>query len=123
MIKIIFRVLKSVDKKSRNKFFNLQILSIVLSILNIVSIILVVPFINILSNENIDFKNNFFYKLIELFDLIESDNLFLTITLMFVIFYSLTTLTTFVLTFLNIKWVQEISLYFKSILYNYYINK
>ena len=42
---------------------------------------------------------------------------------MFVIFYSLTTFTTFVLTFLNIKWVQEISLYFKSILYNYYINK
>ena len=59
MIKIIFRLLKSVDKKSRNKFFSLQILSIILSILNIVSIILVVPFINILSNENIDFKNNF----------------------------------------------------------------
>ena len=123
MIKLILRILKCVDKKSRLKFFNLQIITLILSILNIVSILLVVPFIKILSNESINFKNKFFNKLISIFDFIEHESLFLIITLILVVFYTLTVLLTYVLNYLSVKWVQQIQYIFKSQLYSYYINK
>ncbi len=123
MIKLILRILKCVDKKSRLKFFNLQIITLILSILNIVSILLVVPFIKILSNESINFKNKFFNKLISIFDFIEHESLFLIITLILVVFYTLTVLLTYILNYLSVKWVQQIQYIFKSQLYSYYINK
>jgi ABC-type multidrug transport system fused ATPase/permease subunit len=123
MLNLISRIISCVDRKSKIKFYNLQLIIILLSILNIISIILIAPFITIFSNHDIILQNNFFKKVLKLFDFFDKDDLFFIIALALLIFYSLTVIFTFILNYLNIKWSQQISVYFKNILYNYYINK
>ena len=115
MLNLISRIISCVDSKSKIKFYYLQLIIILLSILNIISIILIAPFITIFSNQDVILQNNFFKKVLKLFDFFDKDNLFFIVALALLIFYSLTVIFTFILNYLNIKWSQQISVYFKNI--------
>ena len=123
MLNLISRIISCVDRELKIKFYYLQLIIILLSVLNIISIILIAPFITIFSNQDIILQNNFFKKVLNLFVFFDKDNLFLIVASALLIFYSLTVIFTFILNYLNINWSQQISVYFKNILYNYYINK
>ena len=123
MINLIFRVLRCLNKSSIYKIFYLQLVTILIALLSVLSAILIAPFIILLSGESLSINNPFFQKVFNLVAVFNNDDLFLHISIIFVSFYVLSILFTLVFTYLNLKWIQDINVFFKNNLYLFYMNK
>lgn len=123
MIHLIPRISRCLNKRSIYKIIYLQLVTIIIGLLNVFSAILIAPFIIILSGEKLTMNNIFFQKVLDLISVFESDNLYLYISIIFVSFYILSILLTLVFTYLNLKWTQDINIFFQKNLYSFFINK
>tara|TARA_A100000164_G_C21894455_1_gene767112 strand:- start:31 stop:1800 length:1770 start_codon:yes stop_codon:yes gene_type:complete len=123
MINLALRVLKCLNKSSIYKIFYLQLVTILIGLLSAFSAILIAPFIILISGEDLSINNPFFQKVFNLISIFNNDSLFLYVSIIFVSFYILSILLTLVFTFLNLKWIQDINVFFKKNLYSFFINK
>ena len=123
MINLIFRILKCLNKGSIYKIFYLQLVTILIGLLNAFSAILIAPFIILISGENLTINNPFFQKVFNFIGIFDTDNLVLYVSLVFISFYILSILLTLVLNYLNLKWIQDINIFFQKNLYTFFINK
>ena len=123
MINLILRIYACLDKKSIVKIFNIQILTILIGILNVISAILIAPFIFIISGQNLTTQNSFLQKVFVFFDYFDGDDLLLLISIVLVTFYVITILLNLILSYFNLKWIQDINIFFQKNLFNFYIEK
>ena len=123
MINLILRILRCLNKSSIYKIFYLQLVTIVIGLLSVFSAILIAPFIILVSGEKLTMNNPFFQKVLNFISIFENDNLFLSFSIIFVSFYILSILLTLVFTYLNLKWIQDINVFFQKNLYSFFINK
>ena len=123
MINLILRIYACLDKKSIYKIFNIQILTILIGILNVISAILIAPFIFIISGQNLTTQNSFLQKVFVFFDYFDGDDLLLLISIVLVTFYVITILLNLILSYFNLKWIQDINIFFQKNLFNFYIEK
>ncbi len=123
MINLILRVLKCLNEGSVHKIFYLQLVTILIGLLNAFSAILIAPFIILISGENLTINNPFFQKVFNFISIFDTDNLVLYVSLIFISFYILSILLTLVLSYLNLKWIQDINVFFQKNLYTFFINK
>ena len=123
MINLILRIIRCLNKKSVNKIIYLQIVTITIGFLNVLSAILIAPFIMLIAGENLKIDNPFFQKVFNFINVFETDNLFLYVSVALVSFYILTIILNLVLNYLNLKWVQDLIVYFQKNLFSYYVEK
>ena len=120
MINLILRVLRCLNKSSIYKIFYLQLVTILIALLSVLSAILIAPFIILVSGESLNINNPFFQKVFNLIDVFNSDDLFLYVSIIFISFYILSILFTLLFTYLNLKWMQDINVFLKKI-YIYFL--
>ncbi len=123
MIKLISRVIKCLNRNSINKLIKLQIVTVILAFLNVVSAVLIAPFIMLISGKDLNINNSFFQNIFNFIKSFETTNLLLFVSIIFVIIYIFSILLTLLLSYLNLNWIQEINLSFQKNLYNFFINK
>ena len=123
MTSLLLRIIKCLNKKSINKIIYLQIVTILIGLLNVLSAILIAPFIMLIAGENLKINNPFFQKVFNFVNIFETDYLLLYVSIMLVGFYLLTIILNLLLSYLNLKWVQDIIVYFQSNLFSYYVEK
>ena len=123
MINLILRILRCLNKSSIYKIFYLQLVTIVIGLLSVFSAILIAPFIILVSGEKLTMNNPFFQKVLNFISIFENDNLFLYVSIIFVSFYILSILLTLVFTYLNLKWIQDINVFFKKIYIHFLLIK
>ncbi len=123
MINLALRVLRCLNKSSIYKIFYLQLVTILIGLLSAFSAILIAPFIILISGEDLTINNPFFQKVFNLISIFNNDSLFLYVSIIFVSFYILSILLTLAFTFLNLKWIQDINVFFQKNLYSFFINK
>ena len=116
MINLILRILRCLNKSSIYKIFYLQLVTIVIGLLSVFSAILIAPFIILVSGEKLTMNNPFFQKVLNFISIFENDNLFLYVSIIFVSFYILSILLTLVFTYLNLKWIQDINVFFQKMI-------
>ena len=123
MTSLLIRIIKCLNKKSINKIIYLQIVTILIGLLNVLSAILIAPFIMLIAGENLKINNPFFQKVFNFVNIFETDYLLLYVSIMLVGFYLLTIILNLLLSYLNLKWVQDIIVYFQRNLFSYYVEK
>ena len=123
MINLILRIIRCLNKKSVNKIIYLQIVTIAIGFFNVLSAILIAPFIMLIAGENLKIDNPFFQKFFDFINVFEADNLFLYVSVALVSFYILTIILNLVLNYLNLKWIQDLIVYFQKNLFSYYVEK
>jgi ATP-binding cassette, subfamily B, bacterial PglK len=123
MINLLIRLIKCLDKKSLRKILYLQLFTFLATLSNIISAILIAPFILIISGKNLSINNPFFQKIFDLIDSFEKDNVLLYISLILVTVYSLSGIFTLIASYFNLKWTQDINASLQKKLYEYFINK
>ena len=122
MFKKIFFLINLLKKKQKINLINLQILIIFSSILETLSIFSIAPFIAIIAND--DLINNKNLNLIYVFLNSHDHNDFVVkfgVILIFV--FCFTTFLNIITNWGIIKFSQNLSVYFTSTLYKYYLNK
>ncbi len=122
MISLGKRILNCIDHKRKKKLFNLQILSVVSAILNVFSALLIAPFIAILSGDERILNSkifNFFFK--NLKD--TNDDILILFSSILVLFYCLNILVTLIISYYNFKWSNDLTNYFGTTLFNFFISK
>jgi len=123
MINLIIRILKCLDKNSISRLVYLQIFSVLVSLFNILSAIIIAPFVLLLSGSNLTTNNLFFKKIFNFLNFFPYEKLLIYVSLMFTVLYLLTIFLTLVLNYFNLKWTQDISIFFQKNLYQHFINK
>ena len=100
MIDLILRIFRCLDKKRLQKLLHIQIITISIGILNVISALLIAPFIFIISGEKLTIQNSFLQKVLNFFNSLGEDNLLLIISVLFVSFYVLAILFNLMLSIL-----------------------
>ena len=77
MTSLLIRIIKCLNKKSINKIIYLQIVTILIGLLNVLSAILIAPFIMLIAGENLKINNPFFQKVFNFVNIFETDYLLL----------------------------------------------
>jgi ABC-type multidrug transport system fused ATPase/permease subunit len=123
MFELIIRILKCTSKKNKTRLIFLQLCNLLVSLLNIISALLIAPFILILNGDNIVFENKFFNEVTKFLLSFNFENQLLFVGTFLVIFYSISIIFSLYLNFLNYKWIQNVSINFQISLYNFFINR
>jgi ATP-binding cassette, subfamily B, bacterial PglK len=123
MIKLILRILHSVNKKNKKRLILLQILSLLTSLLNVLTVVLIIPFTAILTNQNEFLDNKFFKVFFDYSKVFPNDDMLLIFSSIIITLFVITSLLSIAVTYYNLKWTADLQIYFSSSLYNYYINK
>lgn len=123
MLKNLVSLFLILSKKQKIQFVFVQFLIIISSILETISILLIVPFISIVGNYSY-FENNFFIKKINF--LIKSNNkadVMIYISLIMLLFYLISTIINILTINKSIKFGRIISSELTVTLFNYYLTK
>ena len=123
MIRLILRIFRCLDKKRLQKLLHIQIITILIGILNVISAILIAPFIFIISGEKLTIQNSFLQKVLNFFNSFGEDNLLLIISVLFVSFYVLAILFNLILSYFSLRWTQDINIFFQRNLYDFYLKR
>ena len=123
MIKNLLSLFRNFSKKNKSQLLFLQLLIIFSSILEILSILLIVPFISIIGSYS-NFENNFFVKKIYVF--IKYNNkadLIFYLSLIMLLFYFASTLINILTINKSIKYGRLISSELTIRLFSYYLSR
>jgi ABC-type multidrug transport system fused ATPase/permease subunit len=123
MIKSLLSLFRNLSQKQRVQLLFVQFLMILSSLLEILSIFLIVPFISIIGSYS-NFDDNFFIKKIYYF--IKShkkEDIIFYISLFMLLFYFISTLTNILTINISIKYGRLVSSELTIRLFNYYLSK
>ena len=123
MFNIFSRIFACLDRSSIIKLINLQVFNLFIGILNIISAVLIAQFVILLSGHNLKLENVFLQKTLNYLNFLLSSNLLLYVSIALVFFYVLTILLNLILSYFNLKWMQDLNVSFQKKLYNYYLEK
>ena len=123
MLKLIFRILRSVNKEIKIKLILLQCLSLLATLLNVLTVVLIVPFTAILTNQNKFLDNKFFNIFFDHFKVSHNDDILLIFSTMIIALFVITSLLSIVVTYYSLKWAADLQVFYSSSLYKYYMSK
>jgi ATP-binding cassette, subfamily B, bacterial PglK len=123
MFKLILRILRSVNKEIKTKLILLQFLSLLTTLLNVLTVVLIVPFTAVLTNQNEFLDNKYFEFFFDYFKISPSDDMLFIFSSIILTLFIITSLLSLAITYYNLKWTADLQIYFSSSLYNFYINK
>ena len=123
MFNIFSRIFACLDRSSIIKLINLQFFNLFIGILNIISAVLIAQFVILISGHNLKLENVFLQKTLNYLNFLLSSNLLLYVSIALVFFYVLTILLNLILSYFNLKWMQDLNVSFQKKLYNYYLEK
>jgi ATP-binding cassette, subfamily B, bacterial PglK len=120
MINIIRRIFFCIEKPMRKKLINIQVLSILSSIITVTSALAIAPFLAILINKEAVLESRwikpFSAKLPE-------DDLTIYLAGILVFLYCSSIVANLIVTYFNLKWSTQLEIYFKSIMFEYFIKR
>jgi len=123
MIKTLLSLFRNLSQKNKSQLLFVQLLMILSSVLEILSILLIVPFISIIGSYS-NFENNFFIKKIYIF--IKYNNkadLIFYLSLFMLLFYFASTLINIITINKSIKYGRLISSELTIRLFSYYLSR
>jgi ABC-type multidrug transport system fused ATPase/permease subunit len=126
MIEIYKNLYSLLDVKQKKAIITLQIFNIILTILEVISLVLVVLFISSINDVEKVINNKFFLKLINLLNLnsiLYSSNLIFFLGILTFLSYLITTIVSVFINISTNKTGQQISQSFAFSLYNYFISR
>ncbi len=123
MFSLFSRVIVCLDKSSIIKIIKLQFVTLLIGILNVVSALLIAQFVLLISGSETNIENPFFQSVSFFLNIFYPNNLLLYVSITVVSFYVLTIMLTLVLTYFNLRWIQDILVFFQKNLFNYYLEK
>ncbi len=123
MFNLLKRVLNCINNENKTKLFYIQIFTLFVALLNVLSSIIIAPFIAILSGKNLEIDNYFFKKVNSLIEYFNFNDILFSASILLVSLYSLSILLSVLLNYFNLKWIQSTNIYMTKILYNYFLHK
>ena len=123
MFNLLKRVLNCINNENKTKLFYIQIFTLFVALLNVLSSIMIAPFIAILSGKNLEVDNYFFKKVNSLIEYFSFNDILFSASILLVSLYSLSILLSVLLNYFNLKWIQSTNIYMTKILYNYFLHK
>jgi len=123
MLNLLKRILNCINNENKIKLFYIQIFTLFVALLNVLSSIIIAPFIAIISGKNLGIDNLFFRKVNALIEYFNFEDVLFSVSILLVSLYSLSILLTLLLNYFNLKWIQSANIYFAKILYEYFIHK
>jgi ATP-binding cassette, subfamily B, bacterial PglK len=123
MIKSLLSLFSNFSEINKRKFLFVQVLMVISSVLEVLSLLLFVPFISILGS-NTNFENNFFVK--KIFFFLKYDNktdLILYLSLLILLFYFFSTLFNILILNKSIKFGRLTSADLSVRLFSYYLSR
>jgi len=123
MFKLISRILHSVNKEIKTKLILLQCLSLLATLLNVLTIVLIVPFTAILTNQNKFLDNKFLNLFFDYFKVSHNDDILLIFSSVIIALFVITSLLSIAVTYYSLRWTADLQIFYSSSLYKYYMNK
>lgn len=123
MLNLLKRILNCINNENKIKLFYIQIFTLFVALLNVLSSIIIAPFIAIISGKNLGIDNLFFRKVNALIEYFNFEDVLFSVSILLVSLYSLSILLTVLLNYFNLKWIQSTNIHFAKILYKYFIHK
>ena len=120
MINIIRRIFFCIEKPMRKKLINIQVLSILSSIITVTSALAIAPFLAILINKEAVLESRWVKPFSEKFP---EDDLTIYLAGILVFLYCSSIVANLIVTYFNLKWSTQLEVYFKSIMFEYFITK
>ena len=120
MINIIRRIFFCIEKPMRKKLINIQILSILSSIITVTSALAIAPFLAILINKQAVLESRWVKPFSEKFP---EDDLTIYLAGILVLLYCSSIVANLIVTYFNLKWSTQLEIYFKSIMFEYFITR
>ena len=123
MFKLISRILHSVNKEIKTKLILLQCLSLLATLLNVLTVVLIVPFTAILTNQNKFLDNKFLNVFFDYFKVSHNDDILLIFSSVIIALFVITSLLSITVTYYSLRWTADLQIFYSSSLYKYYMNK
>ena len=108
-------------KKEKENFFYLQIFSVISAILNIFSALLIAPFIAILSGDERIINSKIFNLFFNNSN--NNEDILIYFSSILIFFYCLNILVSLIISYYNFKWSNDLTNYFGTTLFNFFIDK
>ena len=118
MINIISRIFFCIEKSMKRKLISIQILSIFSSIFTAASALLIAPFIAILINKDAVLESKWVKPFINKFP---EEDLTISLVIIIVLFYCISILANLTVSYFNLKWSNQLEIYFKTIMFKYFL--
>lgn len=120
MIDLIRRIFFCIDYSIKKKLINIQLLSIFSSIITVIATLSIAPFLAILINKEFLFEIKWIKPFLNKFD---SNDLTIYFAAFLILFYCISIIANVVVEYFNLKWSNELSIYFRVKLYNHFMGK
>ena len=120
MINIIKRIFFCIERPMRKKLINIQILSILSSIITVTSALSIAPFLAILINKEAVLESKWIKPFSDKFP---EDDLTIYLAGILVFLYCFSIIANMIVTYFNLKWSNQLEIYFKTIMFKYFISK